>query len=1280
MKQTSIKMRKRVLFLTIAFTAIFVSGCGNNSTEPRTTTEAPATHSHITDQDKSPSPPPTSLHNDRNISEINRSHINIDPNRTVSNHAPYFYGKHRSKIQIPRYHFFSYRPKVNDPDGDRLIYTIQNLPSWADFNHTTGVLSGYPTKEGHYSNITIHVSDGNQSIYLPSFSIEVDPPEDIAFLYGRATEGTPPSYRYYRPPSNAIDHDPSTINVTSTKDTENWLQIAIPEGTKIHQINILNRQDRWADYLKGATLYILSTPYQGSVENLTPVATLTETKEMQTILLETPVQGNYILLKGATNRGVDVASVEVYGQLPLKLFFKDTSHHYHLISHTTPQGEKITTLPAVSYQRDTITYQIIEESPFSIDNNGTLVLHDTTSLSGEYNITIQITDGILTSTTSLTVEISPQDIVDRVLRSGDVTKEKITERDLIMATRQELQEIIYTNKKLFQKIYRNEAVTYDPTRISQIITPYGDPKYLFPALYTQQGRSLALAGEQKRSHFLLFASNPFYLFYQDKNLSFEPAMERWLKWLTSNRNTTNQSKTVVFSYVNRENTAKEWIEEHFPTWNVRICNDSTELERCYEGADMILLGNLDATSDDAKILESLFPSIFEQGIAILYIHPNYRTNTFSNMIAKVFRFSFAYGGNYYKRDKTSWDDATSMLTSYVTKSSLLAIDTIMAHFQKNDYDFDWTQCASTENCTNVDGYTSDFLTGANKVRSLMRTLDSKKEDIFNPNNYQIEDFKLYKLYALVGDILRQSVTYPLDKNDQQHYFRALYADHALYNYRKINPPMPNMGNFSRSDFSDVERTTIRRAFTSKKPFRSAGVYVLPGETIKVTRTDKNQNIHTKIFINSIRDKATHIYKRNGYNRPKYLQSAHINIESNETIYLTHAYGGTIQIECDRNEQNISFSFEHVAQHPVWAYWMSNEEKENFISLLNEEAFDWAEVITPNFELHSKLTKMKSSINNTKWDGDLERFLSAIERYTSNYPNAIAGYKGPGITTIPEVEAFAQENNLTIYNSDFVKHMNADQATCGYGCSGNPYDAYWAFDPVGHGDLHEIGHGLEKSLFRIDTSNYHSSTNGYSYYTQSIFNKDHEDSGISVACQSRSFKNLFNILQQSQNEENATAYLQNAIWTTSDAKVGLQLLFHIEAMMLAQHMDRLEDGWDLLAILHILERDRNRIKADWENRKHQIGFTTYTLDEFNHINHNDWLVISYSFATKLDYRPFFDMYGIQYSQKASEQVAAFGYDAAPKRFFVSTPRGYCTKDEYGDYLDKEAIDLNDTYPE
>jgi len=89
----------------------------------------------------------------------------------------------------------------------------------------------------------------------------------------------------------------------------------------------------------------------------------------------------------------------------------------------------------------------------------------------------------------------------------------------------------------------------------------------------------------------------------------------------------------------------------------------------------------------------------------------------------------------------------------------------------------------------------------------------------------------------------------------------------------------------------------------------------------------------------------------------------------------------------------------------------------------------------------------------------------------------------GIDVIDEVHDFAAENSLEIHTLDRVKHMNADQATCGFGCSGNPYDAYWFFDPISHGDIHELGHGLERHRFRYAGQVGHTITNPYSYYSK-----------------------------------------------------------------------------------------------------------------------------------------------------------------------------------------------------
>ena len=72
---------------------------------------------------------------------------------------------------------YQFQPTVSDVDaGDTLSFSIQNLPSWATFDTTTGLLSSSSltsAETGTYSNIVISVSDGTTSSNLDSFSITV---------------------------------------------------------------------------------------------------------------------------------------------------------------------------------------------------------------------------------------------------------------------------------------------------------------------------------------------------------------------------------------------------------------------------------------------------------------------------------------------------------------------------------------------------------------------------------------------------------------------------------------------------------------------------------------------------------------------------------------------------------------------------------------------------------------------------------------------------------------------------------------------------------------------------------------------------------------------------------------------------------------------------------------------------------------------------------------------------------------------------------------------------
>jgi hypothetical protein len=70
---------------------------------------------------------------------------------------------------------YAFTPSAADSDGIPLTFTIQNKPTWATFNTSTGELSGTPAAGdvGSTTGIVISATDGTQSVSLPAFSIAV---------------------------------------------------------------------------------------------------------------------------------------------------------------------------------------------------------------------------------------------------------------------------------------------------------------------------------------------------------------------------------------------------------------------------------------------------------------------------------------------------------------------------------------------------------------------------------------------------------------------------------------------------------------------------------------------------------------------------------------------------------------------------------------------------------------------------------------------------------------------------------------------------------------------------------------------------------------------------------------------------------------------------------------------------------------------------------------------------------------------------------------------------
>lgn len=90
--------------------------------------------------------------------------------------APTIQGTPASVAEVDE--FYAFQPVADDKDGDKLVFSIKNKPSWAAFDTAHGYLSGFPSVSdlGLTDGIVISVSDGSNTASLPAFSIKVVQP------------------------------------------------------------------------------------------------------------------------------------------------------------------------------------------------------------------------------------------------------------------------------------------------------------------------------------------------------------------------------------------------------------------------------------------------------------------------------------------------------------------------------------------------------------------------------------------------------------------------------------------------------------------------------------------------------------------------------------------------------------------------------------------------------------------------------------------------------------------------------------------------------------------------------------------------------------------------------------------------------------------------------------------------------------------------------------------------------------------------------------------------
>ncbi|MEM9843024.1 MAG: putative Ig domain-containing protein, partial [Pseudomonadota bacterium] len=169
--------------------------------------------------------------------------------------------------------------------------------------------------------------------------------------------------------------------------------------------------------------------------------------------------------------------------------------------------------------------------------------------------------------------------------------------------------------------------------------------------------------------------------------------------------------------------------------------------------------------------------------------------------------------------------------------------------------------------------------------------------------------KLLTLFVLLGDYYRSDVRFPIDKDrtSSDTFVKALYADASSTVRRQINPAPRDLGNYSRTDFQGVARSSQTVRLISLSSFRTAGVYAFPGEAFQVTRRDQSE-VDVYIQVQSIRDIANHPF-RGDYNRPVKIASHQIPIGPGETRVLTSPYGGPVHVYFGDGEHQVELEFQ-----------------------------------------------------------------------------------------------------------------------------------------------------------------------------------------------------------------------------------------------------------------------------------------------------------------------------------------------------------------------------------
>lgn len=866
-----------------------------------------------------------------------------------------------------------------------------------------------------------------------------------------------------------------------------------------------------------------------------------------------------------------------------------------------------------------------------------------------------------------TSQPSPATPLAAAMQTGDV-RQLPDVAELPKLIQQQISQRDARQNALLQQVWAGQGLVYDPGRNSQLINPQPSQEaaQLFPLLLGNAGQTLAAAGTVGKSRVAATGSNLLANIQAGNAPTMLEPARRLLTWLLTGGqgDATAPRRITLLRYKSSEQESlRAWFKAQFPAWTVTVCADDAQLASCSQGSQLLLLGSEGGTlKDDNAALTAILQQALANGVPTLYQHTAGWGEGGLPQIAGLLGFEpLPYAGNYFSQDKVNWANLAELQAQQGAKLyPQQAIARLVSHLAAGDYVFDWKQCADDEgSCAAATGIDSEFYAGARQIKNWIAALEQNNQPVFAADSPV-----LLKQLVLLADHYRRSVHYPMSKTNTPtaDFMRALYADHALATLRSSTPALDLTGSsFSPVIGNDVAGGGASRSLTPRTVdfSSSAAVYALPGRSFTVRRLDAGSQ-RAWVFVNYLRSGAAHVFGEQ-YNRPMHLSGNLLPLRAGQTLTITHPYGGVVYVRLEHGDPAISvqLQFSGVAQQ---AAYTGPDSVNTFAGAVQSSPLGWSEILTPGFEVHSTTAKMRKTVADY-YKGDVQHLMNDTWAYLYQDAYNLASFSGRGLSQPATISAYCQQlgwdcSSADVHGLNSIQHFNADQANCGYLCSGQPIDSWAAFHPLGWGESHEIGHNLQYGHFKLyGGQSTEVSNNIFPLHKWLRYNR--ENPAASQYGRDMQQKATFELLQagQLQAASETAAYVKGKLWFDDSLFWG-RLLFYWQAALNSRDVAGIGDeGWDLFRLLYLQDRLFSaalKSDASWSAERSKLGFSHAdyaSRSAAQNMSSEDYLLIAMSFITRRDQRPYFDMWGIQYSSSASQQAAQYGYPAAAKQFWA-----------------------------